>query len=126
LAETSERNLAKAAALYAAAARKGEKLDSCIKDFASIMHQRGQTQIAVSFLQEARPYYHGDLRKFDRLLLTLQRQLEPSGKHLCKSLLLELPEPVPPCPQLLASLFGNTSRIRTARAYSHLDFGCAP
>ena len=40
-AETIDRNLHKAALLYGDAAQKGEKIDSCIKDFASIVHQMG-------------------------------------------------------------------------------------
>ncbi len=31
----------------------------------------GETFEAVQFLLEVRPYYHGDLKKFDRLLNTL-------------------------------------------------------
>lgn len=61
----------KAAMMYADAARRGEKLDSCIKDFASILHQMGLTKIAVNFLLDVRNYYDGDLKKFDRLLTTL-------------------------------------------------------
>ncbi len=74
-AETSERKLLKAAELYASAARNGEKIDSCIKDFASIIHQMGETNLAVCFLKEVKPYYRGDMSKFDRLLTTLEKQL---------------------------------------------------
>ena len=90
-AETTERDLTKAAYLYVDAAKNGEKVDSCIKDFASIAHQMGETKLAVSFLKEVRTFYEGDIIKFDRLLGTLEKQIEPSGKHLCKSILLELP-----------------------------------
>jgi len=61
--------------LYVEAARKGEKIDSCLKDFASILHQMGSTDQAISFLKEARGLYRGDLQKYDRLLTTLQKQL---------------------------------------------------
>lgn len=46
-AETSERNLLKALTLYLQATWAGEKIDSCIKDFASVMHQLGETAAAV-------------------------------------------------------------------------------
>ena len=94
--ETMYRDLMQAALLYTEAAVIGEKMDSCIKDFASIIHQMGQTEIAVKFLEDIRPYYRGDLKKFDRLLITLERQLQPSGKHLCKRLLFEMREKVEP------------------------------
>lgn len=125
-AETNERNLPKAVELYAEAASKGEKIDSCIKDFASILHQMGETEIAVKFLKDARPYYHGDLPKFDRLMTTLEKQLAPSGKHHCKTLLLELPKPEEPSEELIQSMFTNVTRIKAVRAYNHLDFSQEP
>lgn len=48
----------------------------------------GFTDHAISFLKEARGLYRGDIQKYDRLLTTLQKQLEPSGKHHCKNILL--------------------------------------
>lgn len=46
-AETVERNLDKALRLYAKSASEGEKIDSCIKDFASVLHQMGYTKEAI-------------------------------------------------------------------------------
>lgn len=86
----------------------------------------GATDQAIIFLRDARSYYRGDLQKFDRLLTTLQKQLEPSGKHHCKNILLELPDPVEPSPALLSTLFTNTTRIKGAKAYSHLNFEAPP
>lgn len=50
-AETAQRQLLQAAQLYTEAAKSGEKVDSCLKDFASIVHQMGETALAVSFLR---------------------------------------------------------------------------
>lgn len=50
-AETTHRELLRAAYLYTEAAKNGEKIDSCLKDFASIVHQMGETGLAVSFLR---------------------------------------------------------------------------
>ena len=54
----------------------------------------GDTKDAINFLEDARPYYDGDIKKYDKLMETLNRQIEPSGKHHCKSFLLELREPM--------------------------------
>jgi hypothetical protein len=67
--------------LYSKSAREGVKIDSCIKDFASVIHQMGYTTDAVSFLTNMRQYYIGDVPKYDRLIETLGRQIIPSGKH---------------------------------------------
>jgi len=42
-AETEERDLIKAIQMYTEAAKKGDRIDSCIKDFASVLHQLGYT-----------------------------------------------------------------------------------
>lgn len=121
-AETSHRQLDRAAELYAEAAKSGEKIDSCLKDFASVVHQMGETSLAVSFLREARRYYQGDLLKFDRLVTTLDKQINPSGKHQTKHLLVELSTPMQANSETLEALFQNTSRIRAAKAYKNLNF----
>ena len=90
-AETLERNLEKALKLYAASVNEGERIDSCIKDVASIIHQLGHTVEAVKFLGEMREHYRGDINRFDRLATTLERQLKPSFKHECRAIALELP-----------------------------------
>jgi hypothetical protein len=61
----------KAIVMYTEAAKKGDRVDSCIKDFASVLHQLGHTDLGVKFLGKVRQYYEGDLKKFDRLKQTL-------------------------------------------------------
>ena len=53
--EEKNRQLKKAARLYYLAAKKDEKVESAVKDFASILHQLGQTEKAVKFLEEMFP-----------------------------------------------------------------------
>lgn len=90
-AETNERNLTKALSLYAKSVLEGDRIDSCIKDFASVLHQMGYTKEGVEFLSILRSYYEGDINKYDRLRTTLERQLTPSGKHECRTIAFELP-----------------------------------
>lgn len=40
--------------------------------------------------------------------------------------MLEFPDPVEPTPAFLETLFSNTTRIKMARAYVHLDFQQPP
>jgi hypothetical protein len=121
-AETIDRNLHRAIALYAKSASEGEKIDSCIKDFASVLHQMGYTKEAVEFLSTLRSFYEGDINRYDRLRSTLERQLTPSGKHECKSILFELPSQEKPTKEFLDSLFENSSRIKNVKVHNHLAF----
>lgn len=73
--------------LYTQSAEAGEKIDSCIKDYASVLHQLGETALAVAFIDWVKQYYQGDMAKLMRLRGTLHNQFKPSGKHTCKTLL---------------------------------------
>lgn len=88
--ETKTRNLYMALSLYARAAVNGEKVNSCIKDFASVLHQCGYTQKALSFLEQMRPVYKGDKQKYEKLIKNLAAQLRPTGKHSYRNILIDL------------------------------------
>jgi hypothetical protein len=88
-AETSERNLVRALELYTNAIENGEKKDSSIKDFASSLHQLGFTKEAVRLMEDCEPYYEGNKEKYLRLRDNLQVQINPTGKHLCRYILVE-------------------------------------
>jgi len=60
-AEYMERDLEKAEKLYRQAVEEGERLESSIKDLATVIHQLGRTQEAIDFLILHRPTYQGDL-----------------------------------------------------------------
>lgn len=77
-------------------------------------------------MEDARPFYRGDLNKFDRLLVTLERQINPSGKHHCKRILFELPAFMESTPELLKTMFSNTSRVKGYNVYSNLNFDQEP
>ena len=75
---------------YRIAIQNGERLESAIKDLATVMHQqgidntllkslktsiKGKTNEACEFLQRNRPSYKGDLAKYDNLLNNLKKQV---------------------------------------------------
>ena len=80
-AENMERDLRKALRFYSLSAKRGEKVDSCIKDYASVLHQLGYTQEAITILEHLEHFYQGDLKRYERLKCTLIKQLKPSIKH---------------------------------------------
>ena len=81
----------------------------------------GLTKAAVNFLSDARVFYVGDINKYNHLIETLSKQIEPSGKHHCKSLLFELPEPRKTPMEFVAEMFGNITRVKRVRVYENLD-----
>ena len=56
----SIRDLAKAERFYKIAIRNYERLDSAIKDLATVLHQQGKTEEACKFLEEYRHLYRSD------------------------------------------------------------------
>ena len=116
----------KALKLYGLSARRGYKIDSCIKDYASVLHQMGYTKEAISFLEHLQKFYGGDLNRYERLKNTLAKQIKPSIKHDCKSMLLELPVKERVSQELLESMFHNATRIRGAKVYSNLALNEGP
>jgi len=58
------------------AIRYHERLDSAIKDLATVLHQQGKTEEACKFLEEYRDYYRGDKVKYENLLINLRKQVE--------------------------------------------------
>lgn len=82
------RDLAKAEKFYKIAIRNYERLDSAIKDLATVLHQQGKTDEACKFLEEYRHLYRGDKVKYENLLINLKKQvLEESFLRLFDLLL---------------------------------------
>ena len=81
---------------YYEAAKNGEKMESVIKDFASIIHQLGETSKAVSFLKELSDYAKNNLdayqyQKFENLKKNFINQKDdPTGKHNITKLMIDL------------------------------------
>ena len=116
--ETKTRNLRKALSLYAKAALNGEKVNSCIKDFASVLHQGGYTLEAIRFLEEMRAIYKGDLQKYQKLILNLSSQLRPTGKHVYKNILIDLVDiKLEKGEKEILEMFENNSRIKNMSFY---------
>ena len=80
----------------------------------------GYTKDAVEFLTNMKEFYIGDMPRYERLIITLGRQIVPSGKHECKSLLFELPNKEKPTKEFLASLFKAPQRIRKVKVFNNL------
>eukprot|EP00361_Fabrea_salina_P004675 CAMPEP_0202440206 /NCGR_PEP_ID=MMETSP1345-20130828/36570_1 /ASSEMBLY_ACC=CAM_ASM_000843 /TAXON_ID=342563 /ORGANISM="Fabrea Fabrea salina" /LENGTH=296 /DNA_ID=CAMNT_0049054787 /DNA_START=767 /DNA_END=1657 /DNA_ORIENTATION=+ len=85
-AEYKERDLDKAEAYYKLAIKNGERVESAIKDLASLLHQRGKTEQACKLLKAYKHLFFYDMEKFENLYNTLQRQLVSNGNSLNKSL----------------------------------------
>lgn len=88
--ETKTRNLSKALSFYIKAAANGEKINSCIKDFASVLHQCGYTSQAIGFLNDMKCIYNGDKTKYEKLMANLATQVKPTLKHEYKNILIDL------------------------------------
>ena len=118
--ETKDRNLKMALKYYAKSAQNGEKVESSIKDFASVLHQCGKTAEAVNFLERFRSLTAGG-DKYENLLQNLKKQLKPTGKVLCKRILLtnidaDMTE------KEIYDMFENSSRIQEIYFSSYLHF----
>lgn len=82
------RNLPKAESLYRLAINNGERLESSVKDLATILHQQGKTDEACAFLEENKFLFPENISKFDNLINNLKKQVVPSGNFLNRKLIL--------------------------------------
>lgn len=67
--------------------------------------------------------YNGDIKKYDRLMQNFELQLKPTGKHNYTKLLLNLHEAaswIVDHEAKVASMFGNSSRIRIIERFKTL------
>lgn len=108
-AEYLEKNLPKAEQLYKRAIQEDDRTESAAKDLAGVLHQQGKTAEAIDFLQNHEALFKDEQTKYQNLLTNLQRQIQPSGNCLNRSLKIvgikrTLPKNIP-------SLFKNPSRI---------------
>jgi tetratricopeptide (TPR) repeat protein len=120
IAEYKDRDLDKAELYYKQAIRSGERVISAIKDLASLMHQRGKTKEALTFLNKKRHLFKYDKEKFDNLCNTLEKQLNASSNSLNKNIKIsgissEFSD------EDIKSLFENPVRIKSIQFGSELD-----
>mmetsp|Transcript_12359 Transcript_12359/g.18001 ORF Transcript_12359/g.18001 Transcript_12359/m.18001 type:complete len:297 (+) Transcript_12359:22-912(+) len=109
-AEYKERDLDKAEAYYKLAIKNGERVESAIKDLASLLHQRGKTEQACKLLKAYKHLFFYDMEKFENLLGTLCKQVTKSGNSLKKSLKLSFLKPEDN-QKTVRALFSNSVRI---------------
>lgn len=74
-AEFQNRNLKMAEFYYNLAIKNNDRVDSAVKDLATVMHQRGRTDEACNLLEEFKHHYKGDLQKYENLLKNLKKQV---------------------------------------------------
>jgi hypothetical protein len=109
-AEYEEKDLAKAEQYYKIAILEGERVESAIKDLASVMHQQGKTKEACTFLRKHRDQFNTDPSKFENLLVNLEKQVVPTGN--CLNKLLKVSNISKKCnKKSIKKLFKNSSRI---------------
>jgi len=111
-AEYIERDLVKAEKYYRKAIRKGERTASAVKDLASVLHQQGKTKNACELLDLYRPLFFKQKASYRNLLLSLQKQLNPTGTSLNKHIRVS-GLPVWANSEFVKCLFGDISRLRS-------------
>ena len=81
-AEFQMRNLKMAEFYYNLAIKNNERVDSAVKDLATVIHQRGRTEEACELLEKFRPLYRGDSQKYENLIKNLKKQVFQENKKL--------------------------------------------
>lgn len=74
-AEFNLRNLKMAEFYYNLAIENNERVDSAVKDLATVIHQRGRTEEACKLLEKFRQFYKGDSQKYENLIKNLRKQV---------------------------------------------------
>ena len=85
-AEYKHRNLDLAEHFYLQAIRQGDRVESAVKDLASLLHQRGKTKEACEILEKHQELFKNDYEKYSNLYNTLKKQIDCSGNSQNKSL----------------------------------------
>mmetsp|Transcript_16763 Transcript_16763/g.14662 ORF Transcript_16763/g.14662 Transcript_16763/m.14662 type:complete len:303 (+) Transcript_16763:2-910(+) len=114
-AEQYEKNFAKAEQYYVLAFQNKERLDSTVKDLATVMHQQGKTAQAIQFLEENRQFCKkAQQQKIGNLIESLKKQLIPAGNFLNK-ILAVFNVPAHQNAEGIKNLFGITNRIESVQ-----------
>ncbi|KAL4473523.1 hypothetical protein ABPG74_022387 [Tetrahymena malaccensis] len=86
--ELNDQDLDKAVYYYTKCLEFNQKRDSALKDLATVYHKQGKTQLALELLLKEKENYQGDLKTYENLICTLEKQLVPTGKVYLKFILL--------------------------------------
>jgi hypothetical protein len=110
-AEQYEKNFAKAEKYYVLAFQNKERMDSTVKDLATVLHQQGKTAQAITFLEENRHLCKkAQQQKITNLIESLKKQLVPAGNFLNK-ILAVFNVPSSYDSKAILNLFSTTNRI---------------
>ena len=116
VAEYKDRDLKKAEYFYQQAIRNGERVESAIKDLASLLHQQGRTKQACEILEKYKYYFKHDKDRYENLYATLYRQINCTGNSLNKAIKLSGLAPEDDNESVRA-LFSNSVRMQAVEFY---------
>jgi hypothetical protein len=112
-AEYIKKDLTAAEHYYRRAIYAGDRVESAVKDLAGILHQKGRTDEACVLLERYAHLFVDDQAKFQNLLVSLKRQIVPTGNSLNKTLRIT---GLPKCTtRFVTGLFTNMSRVTSVR-----------
>lgn len=122
-AEYIHKDLKLAKFYYELAIKQGDRVESAIKDIASILHQEGLTEKACEFLSQHKMHFR-DQRKFENLFSSLEKQIVPSENCL-KRIIKLFPVDELANAETVLMLFKNASRIVEVEFHYHNNQRCA-
>ncbi|OMJ82866.1 hypothetical protein SteCoe_16334 [Stentor coeruleus] len=110
-AEYHHRDLDLAEYYYNQAIIKGDRIESAVKDLASLLHQRGKTKQACEILEKYRHIFKYDYEKYTNLYNTLKKQIDSTGN--CQNKCLKISNLNKSDTQhTVISFFNNSIRIQ--------------
>jgi tetratricopeptide (TPR) repeat protein len=110
-AEYKFRDLNSAEHYYNKAIAQGERIESAVKDLASLLHQRGKTKEACEILEKYQYLFKHDYEKYQNLYSTLKKQIDPTGNCQNKNLKISHLDPQDLKDNILG-FFSNPVRIQ--------------
>lgn len=121
-AEYKDRDQAMAEFYYKQAINEGDRIESAVKDLASLLHQRGKTAEACKLLETYKYLFMDNLEKYQNLYNTLQKQMDEASSTLSRILKVSGLSSKDENPKILA-LFNNSSRILSIQLDQELEEG---
>ncbi|CAG9309908.1 unnamed protein product [Blepharisma stoltei] len=85
-AEYKDKDYKKAELYYKQAIAQGDRVESAVKDLASLLHQRGKTAEACKLLETHRGLFVNDFEKYQNLYNTIYKQLDETASSLSRIL----------------------------------------
>ena len=120
-AELVVKDTEKAEELYKLSIQKNDRIESAIKDLASLLHQKGRTAEAISLLKTKSSLFVDNSNKFQNLLASLENQLKCSNS-MSKTIKISNLKPNLR-KEDIRNLFSVKCRIEEVRFESEIDDG---